>query len=354
MNEQLLKDFIATAQKYNYDWNKTFGLFPELKGYDQQVLKDYVATAEKYSYDYSKVNSLFPEFGFAAPQQELKKKEQPQPQAATGAQAVQGTAQAAQAKPATGLPSVASSSGSSSANSFSQALSKVTSDIIDMDEEDAVPKLNEIFREQGFKFDQTGLGDNIEVTAPNGQKKTFKIDMWTQEGDQQVADELKNWASQNKGDFSAKKAEVSESDFSKSLESITPDLASKDEDFIIPQLQGMFGDYGFQVSTSGVGDNVVITAPNKKSITIPVDRWTQKGDIESSSELKKFISENKPVIPKLTEDYSIYESRIRTEEDLKNVKKTFNDEVTSLRREQQNAVIENAWLEKESDRKSVV
>lgn len=74
MNEQLLKDFIATAQKYNYDWNKTFGLFPELKGYDQQVLKDYVATAEKYSYDYSKVNSLFPEFGFAAPQQELKKK----------------------------------------------------------------------------------------------------------------------------------------------------------------------------------------------------------------------------------------------------------------------------------------
>ena len=73
MNEQLLKDFIATAQKYNYNWNKAFGLFPELKGYDQQLLKDYVATAEKNNYDYKKVNSLFPEFGFN--QEPVKKKE---------------------------------------------------------------------------------------------------------------------------------------------------------------------------------------------------------------------------------------------------------------------------------------
>lgn len=73
MNEQLLKDFIATAQKYNYNWNKAFGLFPELEGYDQQLLKDYVATAEKNNYDYKKVNSLFPELGFK--QEPLKKKD---------------------------------------------------------------------------------------------------------------------------------------------------------------------------------------------------------------------------------------------------------------------------------------
>ena len=72
MNEQLLKDFIATAQKYNYNWNKAFGLFPELKGYDQQLLKDYVATAEKNNYDYGVVNSKFPELGFN--QEPVKKK----------------------------------------------------------------------------------------------------------------------------------------------------------------------------------------------------------------------------------------------------------------------------------------
>ena len=73
MNEQLLKDFIATAQKYNYNWNTVFGKFPELKGYDQQLLKDYVATAEKNNYDYGVVNSKFPELGFN--QEPLKKKE---------------------------------------------------------------------------------------------------------------------------------------------------------------------------------------------------------------------------------------------------------------------------------------
>jgi hypothetical protein len=68
MNEQLLKDLVATAQKYKYDWNTVLPKFPEFKGYDAQLLKDYVATAEKYKYDYATVNSKFPEF-------KLKKKE---------------------------------------------------------------------------------------------------------------------------------------------------------------------------------------------------------------------------------------------------------------------------------------
>lgn len=68
MDEQILKDFVATAEKYNYDWNAVFNLFPELKSYDQQLLKDYTATAKKYNYDWSKANSYFPEFGFGQQQ----------------------------------------------------------------------------------------------------------------------------------------------------------------------------------------------------------------------------------------------------------------------------------------------
>lgn len=62
MEEQLLKDFVATAEQYNYDWETIFSKFPELKGYDQQLLKDYAATAEQYNYDWGTVNSKFPEF----------------------------------------------------------------------------------------------------------------------------------------------------------------------------------------------------------------------------------------------------------------------------------------------------
>lgn len=68
MNEQVLKDLVATAQKYNYNWSVIIPKFPELKQYNSQLLKDYVATAEKYKYNYSVVNGKFPEFN-------LKKKE---------------------------------------------------------------------------------------------------------------------------------------------------------------------------------------------------------------------------------------------------------------------------------------
>ena len=45
MDEQILKDLVATAQANNYKWDVIVGKFPELKGYDTQLLKDYVATA---------------------------------------------------------------------------------------------------------------------------------------------------------------------------------------------------------------------------------------------------------------------------------------------------------------------
>ncbi|HAP69251.1 MAG TPA: hypothetical protein DCR04_05915 [Flavobacteriales bacterium] len=60
-NEQLLKDFLATAINDNYDWNLVRSKFPELEGVELQVLKDYAETAKKYNYDYSIINPKFPE-----------------------------------------------------------------------------------------------------------------------------------------------------------------------------------------------------------------------------------------------------------------------------------------------------
>ena len=64
MNEQVLKDLVATAQADEYSWDTITPKFPELAKFDEQVLKDYVATAEQDNYDYSKINSKFPEFEF--------------------------------------------------------------------------------------------------------------------------------------------------------------------------------------------------------------------------------------------------------------------------------------------------
>jgi hypothetical protein len=76
MDEQLLKDLVATAQADNYNWDVVSEKFPELKEYDVQLLKDYVATAEKDEYDYSNINSKFPEFGFES---EITKEETLEP-----------------------------------------------------------------------------------------------------------------------------------------------------------------------------------------------------------------------------------------------------------------------------------
>ena len=37
MDEQLLKDLVATAQNYDYNWEVITPKFPELEGYDVQL-----------------------------------------------------------------------------------------------------------------------------------------------------------------------------------------------------------------------------------------------------------------------------------------------------------------------------
>ena len=59
-NEQLLKDYVATWDKYQ-DWDTVNSKFPEFESVDPQILKDYVATWEKYQ-NWDQVNERFPEF----------------------------------------------------------------------------------------------------------------------------------------------------------------------------------------------------------------------------------------------------------------------------------------------------
>ncbi len=64
--EQLLKDFVASAQKYGYDYDVIMPKFPEFEGYDVEMLKGYVSKVEEMNqgsdvYDYTEANSAFPD-----------------------------------------------------------------------------------------------------------------------------------------------------------------------------------------------------------------------------------------------------------------------------------------------------
>ena len=64
--DQLLKDFVATAQKYGYDYDVVMPKFPEFEGYDVEMLKGYVSKVEELNqgssvYDYTEANAAFSE-----------------------------------------------------------------------------------------------------------------------------------------------------------------------------------------------------------------------------------------------------------------------------------------------------
>ena len=64
MNEQLLKDYVATVQSGDHaDYDSVNAKFPEFNDVDPQILKDYVATVSSGNYgSWSEVNAKFPEF----------------------------------------------------------------------------------------------------------------------------------------------------------------------------------------------------------------------------------------------------------------------------------------------------
>ena len=64
MDNQLLKDYVATANSGKYQSNdEVYSKFPEFSDVDPQVLNDYVATANSGKYEsVDKLNEKFPEF----------------------------------------------------------------------------------------------------------------------------------------------------------------------------------------------------------------------------------------------------------------------------------------------------
>ena len=79
--EQLLKDFVASAQKYGYDYHVIMPKFPEFEGYDVEMLKGYVSKVEEMNqgsdvYDYTEANSAFPDL---FPQKKKDQTEAPSP-----------------------------------------------------------------------------------------------------------------------------------------------------------------------------------------------------------------------------------------------------------------------------------
>ena len=114
------------------------------------------------------------------------------------------------------------------------------------------------------------------------------------------------------------------------VEGITPALMSKEEEFVVPQLNYKFGPLGFKFEESGMTNQVTVTAPNGKKKNIPIpsnfyedigkfdpvntflrkafryDEYLEEQAAGPASELKTFIKENAASIKDLAKYESMY------------------------------------------------
>ena len=167
MEEQVLKDFIATAQANNYNYDVVMPKFPELSGYDLQVLKDYIATAEASNYDYNTINAKFPELfptvkkKVTASVSEPGSLVSPEPEVPVAEPVVEEEVQdLTVAEP----------------DFFEERMAMVSPQLIDRGDEDEVAQeLTDVFKPYGFEVEPTSIGDALKVTAANGE--TIEVDL---------------------------------------------------------------------------------------------------------------------------------------------------------------------------------
>ena len=77
-------------------------------------------------------------------------------------------------------------------------LSQVNADLVKTAEEIAIPKLKYLFGSSGFKFATSAyLGDAVEITAPNKEKKVFPLDIYFDTKKEEVSKEMKDWIRSN-------------------------------------------------------------------------------------------------------------------------------------------------------------
>lgn len=141
---------------------------------------------------------------------------------------------------------------------------------------------------------------------------------------------------------------TSQQDYKESVGQINQDLISNDEENVVPRLNYLFKDYGFNFDEAGAGyDAITVTAPNGKTLDISIDRFSDKGDIESSNELKAFMEANKPKIENATTPYDKYYKRYKTQKEVDSSLKSINDETNNLLNEEKYLAFQEGKLSDE-------
>ncbi len=104
---------------------------------------------------------------------------------------------------------------------------------------------------------------------------------------------------------------------------------SRDEEYIVPELNYRFGNDGFVFEETGLTDNVKVTAVNGNTITIGLDAFTTSGNKQERDRLNEFINSNKEesvMIKKAQANYNANKITFKTDQEVQESLKTLNQE----------------------------
>tara|TARA_R110000822_G_scaffold74863_1_gene179815 strand:+ start:3384 stop:10547 length:7164 start_codon:yes stop_codon:yes gene_type:complete len=331
MDEQILKDFLATLESNSYDYDSTLSKFPELANYDVQLLKDYAATAEANNYNYEVVNSKFPEFEFTG----LKKKEDSEPTSRWEDLA---------------LPTEQVEEGPISLEYSQQKNLDAQEPVAPLLEDKADPSSPD------FKFDvqevqevseinekpSVQIEDKIEDTERTigiNKAKDLIVSPITEDEALTEQDRINSISIKNKFPESANDPVVlrnSEDQFERGIGRIN-DLFSQTEAKAAADLRKAFDQYGFKFEEAVGGiDAIKVTSANGKEITVRRKVGNKDAKV---TELKDFLNENRVastvvqnrINTSLGKDTK-KEKRALTEEDLEEESKIYTNQFDSYQK----------------------
>lgn len=132
--------------------------------------------------------------------------------------------------------------------------------------------------------------------------------------------------------------------------SISPELMSFEEEFVVPKLNYEYGDQGFVFEETGAfGDYMTVTADNKESIEVNLDRLSSSSAKEESKKLKDFIAKNKKStgISQMESEYMSSKRKFYNTQEVENAVKLIDTKTVSYANDIQKYLKEKAVLDEE-------
>jgi hypothetical protein len=184
-------------------------------------------------------------------------------------------------------------------------LNAVNTNLINKEEEYVVPELEYQFGDLGFKFEQSGIGDNVKVTAPNGKISEISLDNLFSSKSKDQSTVLQKFIKDNtpaKGLFVLEKtmreqdkkfnSQKQVDDSIKAISDEVNNLNSKQKQFLIKknQIEKQIAESGF---TEQLKQQSLVLNEEMKSILQEEERIKQKGKKLDSAVGKYSIAKSK-------------------------------------------------------------